>query len=64
MVKKRVYTVSHINGHLVLSYDDQVVKQEAVHELPARATAAAQQQDFYGFCFLGRLLPVPISLIF
>ena len=41
MVKKRVYTVSHINGHLVLSFDDQLVKQEVVHELLARATAVA-----------------------
>ena len=47
MVKKRVYTVSHVNGHLVFSYDDQGVKQEVVHELPERATAAAQQRDFY-----------------
>ena len=47
MVKKRVYTVSHINGHLVLSYDDQGVKQEVVHELTERAAAAAQQRDFY-----------------
>ena len=47
MVKQRVYTVSHVNGHLVLNYDDQGVKQAVVHELPARATAAAQQRDFY-----------------
>ena len=47
MVKQRVFTVSYVNGHLVLNYDGQGVKQAVVHELPARATAAAQQQDFY-----------------
>ena len=59
MVKKRVYTVSHINGHLVLSYDDQGVKQSVVHELTERAAAAAQQRDFYGFLFLGPATACP-----
>ena len=36
-----------IDGHLVLNYDDQGVKQEVVLELPERAAAAAQQRDFY-----------------
>ena len=59
MVKQRVYTVSHVNGHLVLNYDDLGVKQAVVHELPARATAAAQQQDFYEFLLLGPATACP-----
>ena len=47
MVKKRVYTVSHINGHLVLSYDDQGVKPPGVSSNAGRSSAAPQQWNFF-----------------
>ena len=51
MVKKRVYTVSHINGHLVLSYDDYGVKPPGVSSNAGRSSAAPQQWNFFRSIF-------------
>ena len=51
MVKKRVYTVSHIDGHLVFSYDDQGVKLPGVSSNAGRSSAVPQKWNFFRIIF-------------
>ena len=43
MVKTRMYTTSHVGEKLQISYEDQGVKHQVLHDLPDRPAAGAQQ---------------------
>ena len=47
MVKRRVYTTSHVGGKLQLSFEDQGSRHQVLHELPDRPAAGAQQWHFF-----------------
>ena len=39
--------MSHANGQLTISFEDQGVRHQVVHELTARLTAEAQQHSLF-----------------
>jgi hypothetical protein len=47
MVKRHTYTVSQVEGRVVLTYEDQGHIHKVEHRAPAQQSAEAQQRHFY-----------------
>ena len=47
MVKRHTYTVSKVDGQVVLTYEDQGVRHRVEHQLPEQPSADAQERNLY-----------------